>query len=216
MTPSEHARGTRIDRREWLLAALGALPLASAAAGYTDPFVGPWLAPRQRRRVRNLDIALLDHAARRSRLATWCDRPLLLTFFYTRCDNASKCSTTISLLALLQSERDAAGLREQVRLLALSHEPQFDTPARLHGFATDRGLRLGPDALLAAAERGAHERLTRELGTPVNFSAGWVNTHGVQAVLLDRHARPVRCYSTILWDNRQVMKDFRRLLAEDA
>jgi protein SCO1 len=193
---------------------LASLMPAGVGQAAGDPFVSPWTPKARRERLRNLQLPITDHDGRRHTLAQLCDRPLLLTFFYTSCETASRCSATVSLLGLLQAQLASAGIGERVRLLALSHQPQVDTPERLHRFATDRGLRLGHSAMLAASDPARHARLTAELGTPVNFNSGWVNTHGVQAVLVDANGRPVRHYSTVLWDNEQVVVDFGRLLQE--
>jgi protein SCO1 len=195
-------------------AGLAWLMSSSSVFAASDPFVGHWVSKASRRRLRSLELSLTDHDGRRHTLAQLCDRPLLLTFFYTSCETASKCSMTVSMLALLQAQLGSAGIRERVRLLALSHQPQFDTPERLHRFATDRGLRLDDGAMLASSDPAGHLRLTAELDTPVNFNAGWVNTHGLQAVLIDPQGRPARCYSTVLWDNGRVMADFGLLLRE--
>ena len=48
---------------------------------------------------------------------------------------------------------------------------------------------------------------------PANYNAGWINTHGIELSLLDAHGRVVRKYQTLLWDNDQVVKDLKRVLA---
>lgn len=189
-------------------------PHRTSVAADADRFVTPWTPARQRVVLRALEFVVLDHNGRQRVLSGLCDRPTLLTFFYTRCENASKCSTTMSQLAAMQARLARDGIDQRVRLIALSHEPAYDTPERLHSFATNRGLRLGEMALAAAVQGGRHERLVEELGTPVNFNAGWVNTHGIQAVLLDARGRPVRRYSTLLWDNEAALADLKTLLSE--
>lgn len=203
-----------LRRRSALVMGWMGLFAIRCAYAATDPFVTPWTPRFRRTRLSSLDATVLDHDGRRHVLARLCNRPMLLTFVYTRCENASKCSTTVSQLAALQQVLTTAGLDERVRLVALSFEPHFDTPARLHRFASDRGMRLGDTALAAAMEGDGHVRLLDELATPVNFNAGWVNTHGIQAVLLDAAGRPVRRYSTLLWDNDAVLFDLKRLLME--
>ena len=101
-----------------------------------------------------------------------------------------------------------------MRLVAITYEPQFDTPERLHRFATDRGLRLGEQVLAVALDAARHAELVDELLVPVNYNAGWVNSHGIEAVLLDKRGRPVRRYSTLLWDNDRVTGDLSRALNE--
>ena len=173
-----------------------------------------WVPAGQRSRLRNLDIALRDHDGRSMVLSGLIDKPVLMTFFYTRCQNARKCSTAVSQLAALQRRLSHAGIGNKVRLIAISYEPQFDTPERIHRYATDRGLRLGENALTIQLDSNRHREFVEELQTPVNYNAGWVNTHGVESSLLDSQGRLVRKYTTLLWDNDQVVKDMKQILEE--
>jgi protein SCO1/2 len=174
----------------------------------------PWLPASKRTRVNNLDVAFRDHDGRAGVLRNVVDRPSVITFFYTRCQNAKKCSMAVNRLGGLQRQLAKAGLDDDVRLLAISYEPQFDTPERIHRFATDRGFRVGDHALALQLDATRHQKLVEELQAPANYNAGWINTHGVELSLLDRHGRVVRKYHTMLWDNAQVIEDLKRLVAE--
>jgi cytochrome oxidase Cu insertion factor (SCO1/SenC/PrrC family) len=173
-----------------------------------------WHPPAQRPRLQHLGIAYKDHDGRGGTLAQLVDRPVLITFFYSRCQNSKKCSMAVSWMAALQQQLAKAGAADGVRLLAVSYEPQVDTPERIHRFAADRGMQLGANALALQLDAKGEKRLLDELQAPVNFSAGWVNTHGVELSLLDAQGRIVRQYETTIWDNDQVVADVQRLLAE--
>ena len=208
-------------RRPQLLAA-AALCLWSASAALAhdvSPSTGPalltaWTPPSERAPLKNVDIALRDHDGRARTLAALLDRPVLLTFFYTRCQNAAKCSMTVSQLAVLQRQLTRARVHDKVRLIAITFEPQFDSPERITRFATARGLQLGESALAVQLDADRHPQLVKELEIPVSYNAGWVGTHGVEASLLDAGGRVVRKYTTLLWDNDQVLRDLERVLGE--
>ena len=195
-----------------LAALLGCVVVATSNA--QPPLYTPWVPADQRTLLRNRDIAFRDHDGRAGNLGNLLDKPTVITFFYTRCQNARKCSMVISCLGALQRQLVKAGIAGQVRLLAITYEPQFDTPDRLNRYATDRGLRLGENALTLQLESGRHQSLVDELQAPVNYNAGWVNTHGVELSLLDAKGRLVRQYHTLLWDNDEVMEDLRRVIME--
>lgn len=178
------------------------------------PLFTPWVAAGERSRLQNLDIAFKDQDGRSGVLGDLVDKPVLVTFFYTRCQNSRKCSMAVSRLGTLQRHLAQAGIEDKVRLVAITYEPQFDTPERLHRFATDRGLRLGENALAIQLDSDRHQRLVDELQAPVNYNAGWVNAHGVELSLLDARGKLVRKYHTLLWDNDQVTKDLRQVLTE--
>lgn len=189
---------------------------APAEPAAPAPLATPWTVREARKPLRNLDIALVDHAGAAHVLSDLIDRPVLLTFFYSRCQNAGRCAATVAQLAALQRELGERGLVRSVRLVAVTFEPQFDTPERLRRFALDRGLALGPDALAVRLDVARHPKLVEELKTPVSYSAGWVNSHGIQAALIDAEGRVVRKYVTLLWDNRTVADDLQRLVQDSA
>ncbi len=190
---------------------LGSNPGASGI-----PLFTPWTPAGERSRLRNLDIAFKDQDGRSGVLGDLVDKPVVITFFYTRCQNSRKCSMAISRLGALQRHLAQAGIEGRVRLLAITYEPQFDTPDRINRFATDRGLRLGENALALQLDTERHHQLVDELQAPVNYNAGWVNGHGVELSLLDAGGRLVRKYTTVLWDDDQVVKDLQRVLREIA
>lgn len=177
-------------------------------------FVSDWAAVAQRSKLANLDIAFKDHDGREGVLRDVIDRPSVITFFYTRCQNAKKCSMAVARLGTLQRELAKAGIDDEVRLLAISYEPQFDTPERIHRFARDRGLQLGTGALALQLDAKRHQQLVDEIQAPANYNAGWINTHGVELSLVDGKGRVVRKYHTVLWENEQVVEDLKRVLAE--
>lgn len=194
------------------VAALISLFIATAPAAelYTA-----WVPVAERTRVQNINIGFLDHDRRAGVLLNLIDRPAVITFFYTRCQNAKKCSMAISRLGALQRQLAKTGIEDKVRLLAISYEPQFDTPERIHRYATDRGFRPGTNALVLQLDAARHQRLVEELQAPANYNAGWINTHGIELNLLDGRGRLVRKYHTLLWDNDQVVTDLRRVLSEN-
>ena len=202
--------------RTWIrflsvLAILSAMaPGPAGASGI--PLFTDWVSPAQRSRLQNLDIAFKDQEGRSGVLGELIDKPVVITFFYTRCQNSTKCSLAVNRLGALQRQLAQAGIDNKVRLLAITYEPQFDTPERISRYATDRGLRLGENALALELDTARHQRLVDELQAPVNYNAGWVNAHGVELSLLDAGGRVVRKYHTLLWDNDQVVKDLKRVL----
>lgn len=183
------------------------------AASDDAEYATPWLDPNDRRRPKNIDIPLVDQDGQEHTLDEVVDRPTFLTFFYSRCQNAGKCSTAVARLAGLQKDLEAHGLSRAVRLLAITYEPEFDTPLRLKRYSVDRGLKLGQGALAVRLDVQRHASLLKDLETPVGYNAGWVNTHGVEAVLLDGEGRLARKYKTVVWDNAAVIRDLKRLLA---
>lgn len=195
--------------RTAVMICLSLASVAQAAELYT-----PWAGAGQRATLQNIDIAFKDHSGREGVLRDVIDRPVVVTFFYTRCQNMKKCSMALSRLGALQRQLAGAGLADDVRILAITYEPQFDTPERIRRFASDRGFRLGDYAMALQLDPERHQKLVDEIQPPANYNAGWINTHGVELSLLDAMGRVVRKYHTVLWDNEQVVKDLQRVLEE--
>jgi protein SCO1 len=193
------------------------VPCLSGALGALEkpgiPLWTPWVPSAERSPLKGLDIAFKDQDGRSGVFGDLVDRPVLVTFFYSRCLNSRKCSMAVNRMGALQRHLAEDGMGGKVRLLAISYEPQFDTPERINRYATDRGLRLGENALALQLDTDRHQQLVDELQAPVNYNAGWVNAHGVELSLLDGQGRLVRKYHTVLWDNDQVAKDVKEVLA---
>ena len=178
------------------------------------PLCTAWVSAAQRSQLKTIDVSFKDHAGRPGVLRDLLNKPTVIIFFYTRCQNGKKCSMAVSRLGALQRQLAQAGLADKVRLIAISYEPQFDSPERINRYATDRGFSLGENALALQLDGARQQQLIDELQAPVSFNAGWVNTHGVELSLLDAEGRLVRQYHTLLWDNDQVAEDLGRVLTE--
>lgn len=166
-------------------------------------------------RLTELDVRYTDQEGESGRLADLFDRPVLITFFYSRCQNSKKCPMTVSRLASLQRSLREAGLEERARLLAVTFEPQVDTPERLKRYVGNRGLEFGATALALRLEGDRQQEVVDALGAPVAYNAGWVNGHGVELSLLDASGALVAKYHALEWRNPRVLEDLRRLLDGD-
>lgn len=188
--------------------------LAERARQLGIPLFTEWVSPSKRRRLENIDTTFTDQEGREGRLDELNSRPLLLTYFYTRCTNDRKCAASVAQLADLQKELAEAGLTDRVRLAAATFEPQHDHSVLLKQFGKLHGYEFSEDSRMLQMETEGHRKLLQELTVPVSLNAGWVNTHGVQLHLIDSHGRLARKYHTVLWDNKQVVDDVQRLLKE--
>lgn len=196
-----------------LLVLLFAYFYPSARPEWEDGLVTPWIAPGDRVRLKGMDIRYADQDGQTGVLGDLMNKPVVIAFFYTRCQNAAKCSMTMSRLAVLQQTLRARGLDSRARLLAITYEPQFDTSERMHRFGSDRGLAFGPDARALRIETDELRQLVEIIEAPVNYNAGWVNTHGVELTLFDGRGRLVRKYHTIGWTNNVVATDLNRVVS---
>ena len=196
----------------FLLLALAAFDPGQSST-WEDTLITPWIEPGDRRQLNIMDIRYTNQDGATGVLGGLMNKPVVLAFFYTRCQNAAKCSMTMSRLVALQRTLRAHDLDSKARVLAITYEPQFDTPDRIHRFGSDRGLVFGPDAQALRTDTEGLKRLVGVIESPVNYNAGWVNTHGVELSLFDGGGRLVRKYHSIAWENSVVAADLKRVVS---
>jgi cytochrome oxidase Cu insertion factor (SCO1/SenC/PrrC family) len=159
--------------------------------------VTPWLLPNLRIKKAKLDYSVTNQAGTNLEFSSLNDRPMAITFLYTRCTNKNKCPLAAAMMAALHEEVAKRNLKDKVRLLVVTYDPEFDTPQRLKRYGEQKGIKFDDCIQIT-----------------VNYSEGMVNIHGIQLVLLDKNARIVRNYHTVIWDNKKVADDLEKLVLE--
>ena len=142
--------------------------------------------------------------------ALFMGKTSIVAFFYTRCDNERKCSLTICKLAEVQKLLAASGLAEQVRINAVTYDPDYDLPPRLQGYADSRSLTPGQDCHLLRATHG-REDIAAYFNSGVNFIASIVNRHRIEVFLLDAHGRITATCQRLEWQPQDLVDLAARL-----
>jgi cytochrome oxidase Cu insertion factor (SCO1/SenC/PrrC family) len=173
-----------------------------------------WLAPGERGGPGALRLHVTDQEGKTHELAGLCDRPTALSFLYTRCTNPNKCPRVVAEMGRLQGLLEAAKLDSRVRILVMTYDPEYDTPARLRRYGEQHGLRFTPNVMMLRPDGREKDRFFDRLQVAVNYDAAGVNLHGVQLFLFDREGRFVRRYQSVFWDNKEVLDDLKRLTEE--
>lgn len=139
-------------------------------------------------------------------------KPLLVTFFYSRCPNPNKCSRTISHLAGLQALLDSQTVNRDYELAIVTLDSDFDTYQTMRNYVAERGVRLTESVhLLRFADARQQTMFLQTYNVPVSFNAGVVTSHNVQMLLFDRHQRVAREYRSILWEHTDVLAELNQL-----
>ena len=173
-----------------------------------------WVEPSDRSDSKVTNIRMMDHNGNEIYFSDLYGQPIALTFFYTRCENPNTCSMTVSRFADLQMSIRKAGLGNRVRLAAITFEPTYDTALRLKSFGKNRGMDLSQQAVMLRALGKDHDRLLQKLEVAVNYGGGRVSVHGVQLYLFDKKGRYVRKYNNLIWDEKTVINDLKKLAKE--
>lgn len=152
-------------------------------------------------------VRLQDHAGTELTFAdAFHGRPSIVVFFYTRCDNPTKCPLTMYRFGSLQRMLQQSQLGESIGLAAITYDPEYDRADRLLQYAESWGARPS-----------AHHRILRTVGDfqslsdyfslGVNFSAsGIVNRHQLEAFVLDKDGHIAHVVSRRRWDEATLMR----------
>lgn len=112
------------------------------------------------------------------------NRVSLVAFFYTRCDNPDKCSRTISMLSRARKAIEERLPDIDAVVLGITYDPDFDLPARLRRYGSDRGWRFDErNQLLRTTSDFGSLRTAMSLG--VGYGAATVNRHRLELLLID-------------------------------
>ncbi len=158
------------------------------------------------------DAALIDQHDKRRSFSEWKGRPTLLTFIYTRCPLPNFCPLMDRNFVTIQ--RAAASdpkLAGKFRLVSVSFDPEFDTPAVLNAHAKT----LGADETLwtfLTADRITVERFAAKFGVGVVREGPGDITHNLRTVLFGADGKILMIYPGTEWSTKTVLDDLREAI----
>jgi cytochrome oxidase Cu insertion factor (SCO1/SenC/PrrC family) len=139
-------------------------------------------------------------------------RPGIMTFFYTRCMNPEKCSLTITKLARLQRRIREQQLQGRVSLAAVTYDPAFDLPRRLHAYGTDRGMMFDERNRMLRTT-GPFDPFRRSFDLGVGYGSVTVNRHRRDLFVLNDKGHAAASFPRMLWHEEEVFGALKSLLA---
>ena len=152
------------------------------------------------------DYPLVDQSLTPRPIGSLRGHRVALTFMYTRCPFADFCPLMDRQFADLQQEiRQSPGLAD-VRLVSVTLDPEFDTPAVLDAHAKA----LGADADLwhfVTGDRDEVLAFAKRFG--VIAEPGEPNTlvHNLRTAVIDSQGRLVTAYSGNMWSPAELVAD---------
>jgi protein SCO1/2 len=154
---------------------------------------------------------LRDENGQPRRLTDWRDRAVAVTFVYTRCPMPDFCPLIERQFAEAQQRilSDPA-LTSAVHLVAISFDPEHDTPDVLKAHAHARGA----DARLwtyLTGEPAAIEDIASRFGVSVmrEQADAATLTHNLRTAVIDPRGRLVKIYSGSDWTPAMLVEDLR-------
>jgi protein SCO1/2 len=154
---------------------------ASSVAGETSKPPSAESEPRNSTSVYALSMTLTDQEGKACTLDVFRGKPVFVGMFYASCPSA--CPMLISTIKRIVSELDSA-VRDEVRVLLVSFDPEHDRPEVLRATVERRGL----DAhwKLASAPEDQVRDLAAVLGIQYRRLPDGSFAHSSSVLLLDR------------------------------
>lgn len=140
------------------------------------------------------------------------EKPSIVVFFYTRCNNPNKCSLTITKLAWLQKALEEQQLENNIKTAAITYDPGYDLAPRLKAYGQNRGILFSEQNKILRTTRGT-EKLRDYFQLGVNFVNSIVNKHRIELYILDKDGRIVFTFTRFQWEVPEVI-DHAKLVLE--
>jgi len=159
------------------------------------------------------DAAFIDQADLRRSFSEWRGSATLLTFIYTRCPLPNFCPLMDRHFATIQKGiLGDESLRGKARLVSISFDPDYDTPAVLAAHAARYGADPAVWTMLTG-DRVTVDRFAARFGVGVIRQTGeWEITHNLRTILIGADGRIVKIYSGNEWTPSAALADLRNLL----
>jgi protein SCO1 len=161
------------------------------------------------------DLVLEDHGGNPLPYSAYfTGKPAIVVFFYTRCDNPNKCSSTITRLGEFQSALADAGLESEVRIAAVTYDPLYDLPFRLDSYCRNRGMVLNDDSRAFRIPAGMTQML-RYFDSGVSYIGSIVNQHATELFIVGSDGQITDRFQQLQWQVPEVMAQLRKQLSRD-
>ena len=152
--------------------------------------------------------ALIDQRGRRFSFATTNGRTTIVSFIYTRCRDAQMCPLVSAKFARMQRELRGT----PIRLVAVTLDPAYDTPAVLAHYGTAYGADptiwtfvTGPAATI--------DEVAGRLGVVVQRPRAGLIVHSEAAIIVDPTGRVARFIDGATWLPDDVLGAARQVAA---
>ncbi|NKE48526.1 SCO family protein [Roseomonas frigidaquae] len=135
------------------------------------------------------DFALQDAEGRPVGLADLRGKVVVLHFIYASCPDA--CPLHADLIARIQEMVNLTPMREQVRFVTITTDPEHDTPEVMRGFGETHGLKPANWTFLTSGPERPQEtvRLAQAFGLVFVPTGGGQQMHAVVTQVIDREGR---------------------------
>jgi len=162
------------------------------------------------------DAALIDQNNKRRSFSEWKGQPTLMTFIYTRCPMPNFCPLMDRNFVTIQKAGAAdPKLAGKFRLVSVTFDPDYDTPAVLKAHAQ----KLGADEkqwTFLTADRTTVDRFASKFGVGIVREGPGDITHNLRTVLMGADGKLLMIYPGSEWSTKTVIDDLHEAVARAA
>lgn len=152
------------------------------------------------------DFVLTDHEGKRVRISDQRGKIVLLTFLYTQCPDICPLMADNLNAALLQLD---PATRDDVRVLAVSVDPERDTPATVRGYV--KVHRLVPQFRYLIGSERELTKVWEKFEVQAVARDPELIDHTAYTLLIDRDGRGLVLYPSD-FTSEEILTDLRRVL----
>lgn len=160
------------------------------------------------------DAKLVDQNGAPRPISSFRGHPVALTFIYTRCPLPEFCPLMDRHFGTLQKEIQSSRELADVRLVTITFDPEFDTPAVLKSHASRR--RADPDIwTFLTGEPAEVSAFAKQFGIYIEKNpenAGDI-THNLRTAVIDRDGRIVAVHTGNSWTPADLLADLKAAAA---
>jgi protein SCO1/2 len=158
------------------------------------------------------DGSFVDQGGKKRRFGDFKGSPVLMTFIYTRCPDATFCPLMDRHFATLQKTLKQDPALKAVRLVTVSFDPVTDTPAVLTKHAQSLDADLSRWTFLTG-DRDEVDRFASRFGVSISRSLTDQReiTHNLRTAIVGADGKLVKAYTGNDWSPELLIADLRKL-----
>lgn len=153
------------------------------------------------------DFALYDQTGKVVQSSRFRGRQIMLNFIFTRCPVATMCPAATMKMMETQRLSNEAGV-ENLELISITLDPEFDTPGILRGYAEARGIDTSNFSFLTGPERAIKD-LLKQFGVIAAFE-GSIIKHTLTTLLINENGRIIHRADGTLWEPKDFVAKMKR------
>lgn len=153
-------------------------------------------------------FALYDQSGEVVDISRYRGKYILLNFIYTRCPIATMCPAAVNLMEAVQHDVRAAGRSEELELISITFDPEYDSPGVLREYAEARGIDTSNYSFMTGPETAIKD-LLRQFGVLAQVQGPLIQ-HTLATLLIDPQGRIIDRADGSQWDVEQFVRKILR------